>query len=240
MGSKNRIAKYIIPIIFDRYQWYHQYIEPFVGGGGLIDKLKDFDIEKIGYDINPYTIKALRLIRDNPDSLPKNKTEFSEDDYNALKQNKNSKKNMGMIGFCAFSYSYGGKFWGGFSRDKEGKRDYIEEAYKNAIAQSKNIQGIKFKCKSFDKIEINEKSIIYCDPPYQGATKYKDSFDHERFWDWCREKAKGGHSVFVSEYNSPNDFECLWEKEIVSSLTKNTGEKKATEKLFRPKKEIYV
>ena len=43
---------------------------------------------------------------------------------------------------------------------------------------------------------------------------------------------KQGHKVFVSEYNAPEDFKCVWEKEINSSLTKDTGSKKATEKLF--------
>jgi DNA adenine methylase len=41
-----------------------------------------------------------------------------------------------------------------------------------------------------------------------------------------------GHIVFVSEYNAPKDFKCVWEKEMVSSLTKDTGSKKAIEKLF--------
>ena len=39
--------------------------------------------------------------------------------------------------------------------------------------------------------------------------------------------------MFISEYYMPEDkFECVWQKEITSSLTKDTGSKKATEKLF--------
>ena len=62
--------------------------------------------------------------------------------------------------------------------------------------------------------------------------EYKDDFSHGAFWQWCRNKAKEGHKVFVSEYNAPKDFECLWQKEIVSSLTKETGSKTGVEKLF--------
>jgi DNA adenine methylase len=40
------------------------------------------------------------------------------------------------------------------------------------------------------------------------------------------------NQIFISEYSAPDDFECIWQKEIVSSLTKNTGSKKGTEKLF--------
>ena len=35
--------------------------------------------------------------------------------------------------------------------------------------------------------------------------------------------------------SSFDDFECVWQKEIVSSLTQNTGSKKAVEKLFKYK-----
>jgi len=52
------------------------------------------------------------------------------------------------------------------------------------------------------------------------------------FWEWCREKSLEGHTVFISEYNAPDDFEAVWEKEIPSSLTRNTGAKHGVEKLF--------
>ena len=34
------------------------WVEPFVGGGGMIDKVPD-RFERIGYDLNPHTIAAL-------------------------------------------------------------------------------------------------------------------------------------------------------------------------------------
>jgi DNA adenine methylase len=74
--------------------------------------------------------------------------------------------------------------------------------------------------------------LIYCDPPYEGTTKYKDGFSHTEFWEWCRTKAKEGHQVFISEYNAPNDFKSIYSKEVNSSLTKETGSKKANEQLF--------
>ena len=64
------------------------------------------------------------------------------------------------------------------------------------------------------------------------TTGYKDKFNHNCFWSWCRGKAAEGHKVFVSEYDAPDDFECVWEKEVNNSLTKNTGGKKGIEKLF--------
>ena len=84
-------------------------------------------------------------------------------------------------------------------------------------------------------LDIPNNSIIYCDPPYKDTTKYSNLFNHDEFWEWCRQKSKEGHSVYISEYNAPDDFECIWQKEIVSSLTKDTGSKKGVEKLFKHK-----
>lgn len=41
-----------------------------------------------------------------------------------------------------------------------------------------------------------------------------------------------GHKVFVSEYTAPDDFVCVWSKQVNNSLTKDTGSKKGVECLF--------
>ena len=92
--------------------------------------------------------------------------------------------------------------------------------------------GVEFINKSVFDLNFPKPCTIYCDPPYVGTTKYKDDFDHERFYDWCRERKKEGHNIFTSEYWMPDDFTCVWEKQVNSSLAKDTGSKRATEKLF--------
>ena len=90
-------------------------------------------------------------------------------------------------------------------------------------------------CSDYNNLYIPENSVIYCDPPYENTTKYVGSFDSSAFWNWCRIKASEGLTVFVSEYNAPDDFECVWSKSVCSSLTKDTGSKVAIERLFRCK-----
>jgi DNA adenine methylase len=83
---------------------------------------------------------------------------------------------------------------------------------------------------------VPDNSFIYCDPPYQTIAtkgKYKDDFNHEIFWQWCRDMATKGHIVYVSEYNAPNDFECVWQKEINQRMNNNVETSKALEKLFK-------
>lgn len=226
MGSKNRIAKYILPIMLAERKPGQWWVEPFVGGANIIDKVTG---KRMGSDINPYLINALIAIRDCVLDLPKNNKEFTEDDYKQLRKSDNYKYK----GYAGFAFSYSGKWLGGWCRDRFGKRDYVNESYKNALKQSPLLQGVRFMCETYSDLQIPDNSLIYCDPPYENTTKYKDNFNHKTFWQWCREKTSEGHTVFVSEYNAPEDFDCIWQKEIVSSLTKDTGSKRAVEKLFR-------
>jgi len=226
MGSKARIAKYILPIILKDRQEGQWYIEPFCGGCNTLDKVEG---NRIGCDSNEYLIQAMITIIDGHTHLPKNNIEFTEKDYHSVK----SDPAAWIYGFCGFAYSYSGKWWGGWCRDSLNKRDYVEEAYKNAIKQSERLQGVQFFHKSYDELALTRPCVIYCDPPYAGTTKYKDgAFDHEKFWQWCRDMTIQGHQVFISEYNAPKDFTCIWQMELNSSLTRNTGAKKSTEKLF--------
>lgn len=82
-------------------------------------------------------------------------------------------------------------------------------------------------------IPLPDKATIYCDIPYKGTKQYSTSkdFDYSKFYDWCRQKKSEGYRVFVSEYQMPDDFKCIWQKQITCAvnLTKTT---RPTEKLF--------
>ena len=226
MGSKSRVAKEILPLMLKYRESESQpWVEPFVGGGNMIDKVSGY---RLGADSDEYTIQGLVCIRDMLGELPKDNTEFTEEMYKALRVDDSSP----IKGYAGYALSYGGKWLGGWCRDGAGKRDYVAEAYRNAKAQSPKLQGVELIHSSYHDLEIPDNSIIYCDPPYRDTTSYSSTFNHDEFFEWCRTKAREGHTVFVSEYKAPEDFECIWEKEISSSLTKNTGSKKGIEKLF--------
>ncbi len=99
MGSKNRIAKHILPIMLKDRKEGQYWVEPFVGGANMIDKV---DGNRIGADFNQYVIEALKLIRDNPESIP---DIITEDMY----KNMQSEKTLdGITGFTSFAMSFGG------------------------------------------------------------------------------------------------------------------------------------
>jgi len=230
MGSKARIAKYILPIMLKDRKEGQWWVEPFVGGANIIDKV---DGNRIGADSNDYLISFLKSLQDGWQA-PKNVNKEMYDDINKNKDNHPAEL-VGCVGFC---FTYSAKWFGGFIGNTKDvvckERDRIGESYRSIERAREQVCGIDLRSSCYLDLNIPPQSIIYCDPPYAGTTKYKDDFNHAEFWQWCRVKVKEGHTVFVSEYNAPDDFECIWEKEIQSGLNVNST-KKGIERLFRIK-----
>jgi DNA adenine methylase len=227
MGSKNRIAKHILPIMLKEAEKHSitQWVEPFVGGANMIDKVPN-TFNRIGADLNQHTIEALIAIRDLVDELPDG---VSETEYKAMK----GLPPEPISSWVRIACSYGGIFESKLAADKTSNRDYAKEAVRNAKKQSPLLKGVRLINGSYSDLGFDKPSLIYCDPPYQGTTGYKTgSFNHEAFFEWCVQKKQEGHVVFVSEYNAP--FECVWEGEIKTNFASSRKEAThvAVEKLF--------
>lgn len=92
---------------------------------------------------------------------------------------------------------------------------------------------------SYEDVKLEPNSIIYCDPPYKGTDKYFSDFDYDRFYDWCEDRAKDGHKVFVSEYYMPEDrFTSVWSKSVLPKLAGGKAKTRKTEKLWMVKTSI--
>jgi DNA adenine methylase len=231
MGSKNRIAKYILPIILKDRKEGQCYVEAMVGGANLIDKVDGW---RIGCDYNDHLISALTLVRDNPEILPIDSTEYTKEMREiAIECDSNSPVDHLMYFACSFGARYKASWAVGHQTE-----DFVRAARSNAMKQTGKIKGVEFICSSYMDLEIPEDSVIYCDPPYKGTAGYKSKFDHDVFFEWCRDKRKEGHQVFISEYNAPDDFVCVWSGEIKSNLTKQGKQKTAVEKLFIHKSQL--
>ena len=219
MGSKNRLAKDIVPIIQSYIdKGCSGYLEPFVGGANIIDKIKCEN--KYGSDLNKYLIALLYHISKNINDLP---DEISEEEYHKVKDNKDNCENwyVGLVGFCS---TFGAKFFGGYGREKD-KNDKLHSIYgtrlNNLTNQAPNLKNIHFKCCSFQELNHVKNYVIYCDPPYRDTTKYAtETFPYDEFYDWCREMSKD-NIVLVSEYNMPDDFKCIWSKETKANFDSN-------------------
>lgn len=230
MGSKARIAKYILPIILKDRKPNQYYVEPFVGGANMIDKV---DGLKIGADNNKYLIAMWQgLVADQEKVM-----DISKELYSAARNEFNNKTNNQFsdfeIGWIGWMGSFNGRFFDGGYSGKTTTRDYIDEQIRNTLKQVHFLKGVKFIHSDYTNLEIPKNSIIYCDIPYKDTKQYATSkdFNHSDFWEWCRQKTKQGHQVFISEYNAPDDFKCVWQMEVTNSMN-TTKTTKPTEKLF--------
>lgn len=236
MGSKSRVAKYIVPIIQDRIETYglNTYIEPFCGGANIVDKVKCET--KIASDKNKYLIALFKNL-DKIETLP---DLITKDHYSEVRDCFNEGEiyypgwYIGAVGFLA---SYNGRFFdGGYSglvKTKEGiERNYYREAKDNLLKQAPNLKDIIFGCCDYRHYSDVIDCVIYCDPPYKNTKQYGTSkdFNHDEFWNWCRAMSEK-NIVLVSEHNAPPDFDCIWEQEVKRTID-NNKRVKAVEKLF--------
>jgi DNA adenine methylase len=221
-GSKRQIAKHILPIMLSERKSGQWWVEPFVGGANMIDKVPG---RRLGNDKHEYLIALLIAIRDGYDPP----SEVSKELYHAIKSNPQDYPKE-LVGFVGFLCSFGGKWMGGYAFNKKGT-NYAAVGRRALLKQAKNLKGVVFKCCCYLELKIPELSIIYCDPPYADVCRYRDGIDHDVFWEWCRNQSKNGHTVFISEYSAPKDFVCVEEIHHQTILDKNSRYPR-TERLF--------
>lgn len=203
----------------------------------MIDKIKHEN--RVGIDLHENLIELLKYSQES--ELPKT---ISEDEYNLVKANMGGYPNwyVGLVGFCG---SFGAKYFGGFARryNKDGTLfDVPRQAINSLRRQSKNdnFKNIKFIHMDFRELPKDKIKgyVIYCDPPYKNTTQYDKKivgeFPYDEFYEWAREMSKS-NIVLISEYSMPDDFECIWQKELKTSLGSGVNvnsDRSRVEKLF--------
>jgi DNA adenine methylase len=235
MGSKSRFAKAIYAKICELSPRNGRaWVEPFAGGMNMICEVPHEDGPRYANDCNEYLIalfKATIAGVEFPEFVTSEERKF-------IKANP-EKYHPWQVGYAGFICGFGGDFNGGFAGKSNTKigtvRNYQDEGARSLKKQALKLKDVFFCNASYKEIQIPKNSIVYCDPPYHGVTGYGIEFNHCEFWGWVREVSKE-HDVFVSEYNAPDDFECVWQCAATSSLSangKSGGNKQSIEKLFQ-------
>lgn len=262
MGSKNRIAKDIVDVILDREYidgkpFY--FFEPFCGGLHISQKLIDTihskggAVDVLASDANVFITALWELLKRKGDTtlfprdIPKDFYSEKRTLFNGLmKKNRNELSELtiedrAIIGWCSIVASNKGRgFSGGYSGQYNG-RDYVDESIRNIekqISSSDWLQCVTIDHSNMIGYEnyqtLDKPMVIYCDIPYRDTKPYEFSknFDYNKFYDWCIMMKQQGHSIYVSEYEIPDErFECIWEKEITVAVG-NTATYRKSEKLF--------
>jgi DNA adenine methylase len=238
-GNKSSIIEKIAPCLVGE-----TLIEPFAGSCAV--SLNTNFKKYICNDINADMINMYQLIQKNPTEFIKLAQDFflngnEETRFYELRElyNNTPDKNLKSALFLYLNrhcfnglcrYNSKGKFnvpFGKFKAPYFPEKEIIEfhDYTKNNFVFLNEDFSELFK-------QADENTVIYCDPPYEGTVKYKNGINHIEFWEWCRNKSKEGHTLFVSEYNAPNDFECVWQMELSNTLSKQNNFK-SVEKLFK-------
>lgn len=223
MGSKNRIASEILPIILKDRALNQYYVEPFCGGCNLIDKVHG---NRIANDFNKYLIAMFKELLNG--WIP---SWITLEEYQKVKKNKDLYPDY-YVGYVGFISSFRGIFFGSYNSKKTFPRNYQNEGKTNLLKQIQNLQGVTFYNTDYKNLVIPENSIIYCDPPYKDTSTYHCDVKHEEFYEWCRTQKLNGHTIFVSEYYMPSDFKLVWSKQIECTLA-TTPHTMRTENLYK-------
>lgn len=236
MGSKNRIAKNIIPILIESEPT--NIYDLFCGGLNLSDKINSDNLFARKYNIyandkNKYLIAMWQGLQQDF----KRPYQISKELYSQARTEFNNNTNINfsdfLIGWIGFVASFNGRFFDGGYSGKTKTRDYISEQIRNIEKQIPLTKDFQFTNLDYFDVEILPNSVIYCDIPYKNTKQYITSknFDYEKFYNWCKMKTKQGFKVFISEYEMPAGFEIVWEKEIKSFMKPSRAVSK-TERLF--------
>lgn len=234
VGSKQKLKKHLVPIIQKAIDdtGASVYIEPFGGGGNVIDDIHCDT--RMYYDDNPYLVALWEHFLETTGDVP---DVISREEYQKVKANMGSYPDwyVGLVGFLA---SYKSGFFNGYagswtSKDGKKTRIWFSENKANMMRQLPKMRDVRFECADFRKIDIPDGSVVYCDPPYKGTKTYKGTceFPYDEYYDWCRDVGKRA-TLLMSEIWMPDDFEVVWEKDIALTMDHNQRGRKRQERLY--------
>lgn len=220
LGSKARHAKEIIAITCANRTQGQYYVEPFVGGGNVINKVSQAVGPRIANDKNRFMVALLDSLGNFGWEPP---GEMTKREWQPIMRQKQSlikdREQMALFAFAATGPTFGSMWCGQWAKDypgQEGTR--YRQSRDAALKDAPGLKGIQFYDGSYDDLLIpDDPSIIYCDPPYRGTTDYAgaktlikvdedlsgNNWKAGKFWKWADMLVEHGHFVFVSEYCGP-------------------------------------
>jgi DNA adenine methylase len=159
---------------------------------------------------------------------------LSAEDYYHLKDVQDPTNPL--TAFAGFGCSFGGKWFGGYAKDRPQQR-YAECAANQIVAKVKDLQDVAIRYYDYRTLvpgALESGTVIYCDPPYAGTTQYgaMPHFNPEEFWRWCRGHVDAGVHVIVSEYTAPLDWLCVEETKAIQGGRLVPGKTPRVDRLF--------
>lgn len=227
MGGKSRVSKEVSQAILNHTDNRERYYEPFIGGGAIAEKMGSHFKEAHYSDLHQDLILMWDAVVNDGWEPP---SELTEEEYTALRLAGPSP----LRAFAGFACSFGGKFYGGYARSK---KTHYPSTGRRSVLRGRSMAGqvkTTYTHGSYEALEVRPGDVVYCDPPYQETTGYKTgAFDNPTFWKIAEGWTEAGATVFVSEYQAPEGWTPIWEKQQTISLNGGTDrDKKSIERLY--------
>lgn len=217
-GGKQKIGKEIASIIQQATDevTYVGYCEPFCGMLGVFQHIPAL-LKCKSYLAGDAQESVIKMWKAAQKGWVPPRYHVSKEEFDRLSETPNS---SALKGFVGNQYGMRGKYFKTYLNRNGSK------ASDNVVRIANIIGDTKFSNNDYTQYSNLKYYIIYCDPPYKKQNSYygeqhdKRYFDNSSFWEWCRKMSEYNY-VFISEYEAPEDFECIWE------------DIKGEEKLFR-------
>lgn len=212
LGGKFRQSKEIVKAVQDLKPDFHTYTEPFCGAmWSACAVIKAFPDRKfLLNDVNPYLMclwSALLEDWDPPEFI-------SLETYNDYKEKRPI--NDPMTAYIGFAWSFGGKFFGGYARNKsgskEGKGSYRSLKTKQQILKSADVT---LSCQCFNELNMDAggSDVCYLDPPYDGRTKQSNvvgEFDIISHYNWAESLTEvEDRLVVATDFGNPRRWKVV-------------------------------
>lgn len=234
VGGKGKIAKDLVAAIAAHTELRARVYEPFMGGGAVTASLAGLFSEISASDGHEDIAMMWGAVLDGwvPPAI----------EYDQYQELRYSGEPSALRGFAGSGCSFGGRWFEGFARGgvkANGEpRNHQEESVRAVLRDAQQMQRatVSVTHALYEQIELPDHPVvIYCDPPYAASTKdYKvGGFASNKFWQVAASWAAAGHHVFVSEYEAPAGWTCIWSKEKRQSLVVGSGVRELrVERLF--------
>ena len=239
IGSKNHIAEQII----EQLPTADYFVDLFAGGCS-VTHCAILSGKFTNYIVNDWNTHPMNLLRDTikGDNLTKENEWVSRERFN------DEKASDPLIRYC-WSYGNNGKDYI-YSKQLEPIKEnahsmYMETGRKTIRLQhlenlnrlkrvhadfSKVEPRLEIHSTDFERVEIPNNGVIYCDIPYKGRKAYDTApFDYERFYEWARRQK----NIYISEYEMPEGFTCVaeWQRRCTLAHQRKVP---TVERLFVP------
>jgi DNA adenine methylase len=231
-GGKSKLLSHYKPLFPEDIHGRRLY-EPFAGGAALFNHLSNqHPIKASLSDVNAEIIGLYRLVRNDPDFLIRQMTQY-QDQWLPLE--KSGRKSLyynlretywdleeGKQATALLYFLMKTGFNGIWQTCKASRGRYGTPVglanQKSAVfdpkiitAWSKKLEHVDLSCSSYSAVNVSSGSFVFCDPPYRDSfTSYGTDFDDReqiKLIDWCREIHQTTNSlVWLSNRDAGDGF----------------------------------